>query len=177
MKQLQAAAAGTPALDPHLRISVFHAKPGLCMTTYATVAIDSFIVITWMSMTASINPTQPTTPDPLVATADGRGLLVPCAPCRRQAVVYRYSVVRVRLCPALAGSARSPGCEGQRPPLRVLPSVDSAFNWDEGTAIPRPPVERQGPAERTRAFFFFSGSGRRGGEVCYPVQSPVPSPW
>ena len=151
MKELQAA-AGTPALDPHLRISVFHAKPGLCMTTYATVAIDSFIVVTWMSMTASIDPTQPTTPDPLVATADGRGLLVPCAPCRRQAVVYRYSVVRVRLCPALVGEESR--LRGPEAPFRVLPSVDSAFNWDEGTAIPRPPVERQGPAERTRAIFF-----------------------
>ena len=153
MKQLQAA-AGTPALDPHLRISVFHAKPGSCMTTYATVAIDSFIVITWMSMTASINPTQPTTPDPLVATADGRGLLVPCAPCRRQAVVYRYSVRQGQAVPCPGRVGEESRLRGPEAPLRVLPSVDSAFNWDEGTAIPRPPVERQGPAERTRAFFF-----------------------
>ncbi len=151
-----AAAAGTPALDPHLRIPR-HARivhdhlPGT-----GKLVIDIFIIMTWIGMMASIDPTQPT-PDPPV-TADGRGLSVPCQ--RRPGPgVYRYLPPCTEHRRYLGPGRRRVEAEGQKSPLRVLSSVDSASNWDEGAAIPRPPVERPSRANSSIIFSKLVGAG------------------
>lgn len=104
---------------------------------FAALAIDSFIiVVTWMRMMASIDPTQPTRPDPLVATAGGRALSVPCAlaPCRRQSGVCLGRVVVTTYLGTLARYSRKSG--GQLFPLRGTDTATLISR--QGQAVPCP---------------------------------------